>query len=85
MGEPAIPILLTALRDKHTEIRAHATVALGEIGGERAVAALIQLMGDMDRMVQRQAVKALRSAERSEEARALMVADPRLARHPKLQ
>jgi HEAT repeat protein len=59
-GEAAIPILLTALRDEYNVVRLEAAAALGSIGGEKAVAALIPVMGDMDSAVQRRAVMSLR-------------------------
>jgi len=44
IGEPAIEYLIPALKDKNPHVREGAVEVLGEIGGERAVEALIQAL-----------------------------------------
>lgn len=59
IGEPVVPLLLKALTDANSDIRAGIVVVLGELGDERAVAPLCQALQDEDPGVQWRAAEAL--------------------------
>lgn len=66
-GETEIPILTKFLQDTDADenLRASSAAALGEIGGQKAVEALEQLLGDDSEMLQLYALDALRAASAS--------------------
>jgi HEAT repeat protein len=47
-GAEAVPALLGAMRHASALVRYHATVALGSIGDERAIPALVAALGDLE-------------------------------------
>jgi len=59
IGEPAVPELILALKDKSPFARSHAAKALGEIGDVRAVEPLIETLDDENSDVCRNAAQAL--------------------------
>lgn len=48
LGEPAVPRLVQALKDKEESIRQQAVLALGQIKDSSAVDPLIEMLGDQD-------------------------------------
>jgi len=64
IGEPAIPALITALKDKSWLVRSFAVEALGKIGGSKAVPALIDALNDEDEDVRNMAAWELCSISR---------------------
>ena len=60
IGEPAVEMLINALKDKKCPIRSNAAEALGEIGDTRAVKPLIKALTDEDSEIQKIATKALK-------------------------
>jgi HEAT repeat protein len=59
--QPAVPALITALKDKDTEVGFGAAEALGKMGAaaQPAVPALITATKDKDEIVKREAVETL--------------------------
>ena len=64
-GEPAVPILKTALKDEDVKVREASMRALARIGGEEAAAALAELLSDRDRVVRCKTILMLPSAGRA--------------------
>ncbi len=59
LGESAVEPLVVATSDGEWKTRMHAAMALGELDDERAVAPLIQLLGDYQEQVRDSAIDAL--------------------------
>ncbi|MEM4359193.1 MAG: HEAT repeat domain-containing protein, partial [Candidatus Bilamarchaeaceae archaeon] len=59
IGEPAVPALIDALKDKNEDVRYGAAIALGKIGDARAVPALIDSLNDKGWIVREGAAKVL--------------------------
>jgi HEAT repeat protein len=59
LGEPAVPVVVTALDDADAQVRQAAAVALGQIGGEQAAPPLLRALGDGDARVRQAAAQAL--------------------------
>jgi len=78
LGEPALPRLMTALRDKDDNVRTSAVLALGRIKNGDAIAPLIDMLGDRDWFTRLTAAAALESIgdERGREAIKPLLKDP---------
>jgi HEAT repeat protein len=59
LGEPAVPSLIKALRDKKREVQEETAFALAEVRDERIVEPLIQALKDEDPGVRAKAADAL--------------------------
>ncbi len=66
------PILLAALRDPDALVRASAALALGRVARERAVAPLVQMLGDPSQRVREHALFGLGASGTSTGARVLL-------------
>lgn len=80
LGEPALPRLITALRDKDDNVRTSAVLALGRLKNGDAIAPLIGMLGDRDWFTRLTAAAALESIgdERGREAIKPLLKDPDL-------
>jgi len=78
LGEPAIPLLVTALRDKDEQVRKSAVLALGRIKNDQAIAPLIEMLEDADWFIRLTAAAALESIgdERGRHAITPLLKDP---------
>ena len=78
LGEPSVPKLIAALRDKDESIRKSAVLALGRIKNNEAIEPLIEMLGDQDWFTRLTAAAALESIgdERGREAIKLLLKDP---------
>jgi HEAT repeat protein len=59
LGKPIVEILIDALKDEYDLVRMKAAMALGEIGDERALEPLTQILNDKFEDVQKRAKEAL--------------------------
>ncbi len=69
LGDEARPVLVTALRSEHGEIRAHAALSLGLIGTPNEAPSLIELGRDESPVLQKVALLALGRVALREEAK----------------
>jgi HEAT repeat protein len=78
LGEPALPRLIAALRDKDENVRKSAVLALGRIKNGDAIDPLIEMLGNPDWFTRLTAAAALESIgdERGREAIKLLLKDP---------
>jgi HEAT repeat protein len=78
LGEPALPRLIAALRDKDENVRKSAVLALGRIKSGDAIAPLIEMLEDQDWFTRLTAAAALESIgdERGREAIKPLLKDP---------
>lgn len=78
LGEPSVPKLITALKDKDENVRKSAVLALGRIKNSDAIDPLIQMLGDKDWFTRLTAAAALESIgdERGREAIKPLLKDP---------
>ncbi len=78
LGEPGVPRLIAALRDKDENVRKSAVLALGRIKSSEAIAPLIEMLGDQDWFTRLTAAAALESIgdERGREAIKPLLKDP---------
>lgn len=78
LGEPAIPLLIAALRDKDEQVRKSAVLALGRIKNDQAIAPLIEMLEDKDWFTRLTAAAALESIgdERGRHAITPLLKDP---------
>ncbi|MCP9453139.1 MAG: HEAT repeat domain-containing protein [Nitrospira sp.] len=80
LGEPAVPRLIAALRDKDENVRKSAVLALGRIKSQEAIDPLIEMTKDPDWFIRLTAAAALESIgdERGREAIKPLLKDPDL-------
>lgn len=80
LGEPAVPRLIAALRDKDENVRKSAVLALGRIKSQEAIDPLIEMTKDADWFIRLTAAAALESIgdERGREAIKPLLKDPDL-------
>ena len=78
LGEPAVPRLITALRDKDEQVRKSAVLALGRIKNDEAITPLIDMLEDKDWFTRLTAAAALESigGERGRQAITTLLKDP---------
>jgi HEAT repeat protein len=78
LGEPAVPLLIAALRDKDEQVRKCAVLALGRIKHDQAIAPLIEMLEDKDWFTRLTAAAALESIgdERGRHAITPLLKDP---------
>ena len=78
LGEPAVPLLIAALRDKDEQVRKSAVLALGRIKNDQAIAPLIAMLEDKDWFTRLTAAAALESIgdERGRQAITPLLKDP---------
>jgi HEAT repeat protein len=78
LGEPSVPKLIAALRDKDENVRKSAVLALGRIKNGDAIDPLIEMLGDKDWFTRLTAAAALESIgdERGREAIRPLLKDP---------
>jgi HEAT repeat protein len=78
LGEPAVPRLIAALKDKDENVRKSAVLALGRIKNSAAIDPLIEMLGDKDWFIRLTAAAALESIgdERGREAIKPLLKDP---------
>jgi HEAT repeat protein len=78
LGEPAVPKLIAALKDRDENVRKSAVLALGRIKNNEAIEPLIQMLGDKDWFTRLTAAAALESIgdERGREAIKPLLKDP---------
>jgi HEAT repeat protein len=78
LGEPSVPKLIAALKDRDENVRKSAVLALGRIKNNDAIDPLIQMLGDQDWFTRLTAAAALESIgdERGREAIKPLLKDP---------
>lgn len=78
LGQPAVPRLIAALRDKDENVRKSAVLALGRIKSSEAIDSLIEMLGDSDWFTRLTAAAALESIgdDRGREAIKPLLKDP---------
>jgi len=78
LGEPSVPKLIAALKDKDESVRKSAVLALGRIKSCEAIDPLIEMLGDKDWFTRLTAAAALESIgdERGREAIKPLLKDP---------
>jgi HEAT repeat protein len=78
LGEPTLPRLVEALKDKDEAVRKQAVVALGRIKHDEAIDPLIEMLGDKDWFTRLNAAAALEAIgdERGRAAIKLLMKDP---------
>lgn len=78
LGEPSVPKLIVALKDKDENVRKSAVLALGRIKNNDAIDPLIQMLSDKDWFTRLTAAAALESIgdERGREAIKPLMKDP---------
>ncbi len=78
LGEPSVPKLIAALKDKDESVRKSAVLALGRIKTSEAIDPLIEMLGDKDWFTRLTAAAALESIgdERGREAIKPLLKDP---------
>ena len=78
LGEPSVPKLIAALRDKDENVRKSAVLALGRIKNSEAITPLIEMLKDKDWFTRLTAAAALESIgdERGREAIKPLLKDP---------
>ena len=78
LGEPAVPKLIAALKDKDENVRKSAVLALGRIKNSAAIDPLIEMLSDKDWFTRLTAAAALESIgdERGREAIKPLMKDP---------
>jgi len=78
LGEPSVPKLIAALRDKDENVRKSAVLALGRIKNSEAINPLIEMLDDKDWFTRLTAAAALESIgdERGREAIKPLLKDP---------
>ncbi|ALA57610.1 HEAT repeat domain-containing protein [Nitrospira moscoviensis] len=78
LGEPAVPRLIAALKDKDENVRKSAVLALGRIKNNEAIDPLIEMLSDKDWFTRLTAAAALESIgdERGREAIKPLLKDP---------
>jgi HEAT repeat protein len=78
LGEPAVPILINALKDKDELVRKQAVIALGRIKAVDAIDALIEMLQDKDWFTRLTAAAALEAIgdERGRDAIKPLLKDP---------
>ncbi len=78
LGEPSVPKLVAALKDKDENVRKSAVLALGRIKNSAAIDPLIEMLGDNDWFTRLTAAAALESIgdERGREAIKPLMKDP---------
>jgi len=78
LGEPSVPKLIAALKDKDENVRKSAVLALGRIKNSAALDPLIEMLGDKDWFTRLTAAAALESIgdERGREAIKPLMKDP---------
>jgi len=78
LGEPSVPKLIAALKDKDENVRKSAVLGLGGIKNSEAINPLIEMLGDKDWFIRLTAAAALESIgdERGREAIKPLLKDP---------
>ncbi len=78
LGEPAVPKLIAALKDRDENVRKSAVLALGRIKNDEAIDPLIQMLSDQDWFTRLTAAAALESIgdDRGREAIKPLLKDP---------